>query len=74
MTITEAQQLKAGDTVTWTDPDDGLCSRTETITAIEIYAEDDEYFEDTMIHIDFADDGEVECFAAELSPGTLTGK
>ena len=61
MTIKEVKQLHNGDEVFWSDPDDGICSRTITIQSIKIDAPNE------IISI-YGNDGDyLQCFAHELS-------
>lgn len=50
---------KAGDHVTWTDPDDGVCSRTGVLTKAD-------YFNDSELRIAFSDGWEAEVCESEL--------
>lgn len=59
MILREVGNLIPGDEVQWTDPDDGLCSRTYTISQIEIEGE--------IVKIWDRDGSYLECFASELS-------
>lgn len=59
MTDSEIDQLHSGDEVFWTDPDDGACSRTYTISTIKVSGE--------VVTITDRDGSTLECFAHELS-------
>ena len=59
MKIKYIEQLQSGDEVTWTDPDDGICSRTMVISSIEING--------NIICIRDRDGNYLECFPSELS-------
>ena len=37
MTMMEARKLKAGDLVTWKDPDDGACSDTFVLRSVRVH-------------------------------------
>lgn len=39
MVLKTVKQLRPGDEVHWTDPDDGECGRAYTIASIEIFPE-----------------------------------
>lgn len=54
------KHIHAGDTVTWNDPDESRCSRTDVIQEI-VYGEDDTAW------IQWMDGSEVEVFLSELS-------
>lgn len=60
MTIEQVKHLHTGDEVFWTDPDQGLCSKTITIQTIEVR-------DCRSIVIIGTDGSELECFASELS-------
>lgn len=55
-----AMKLRPGDTVFWTDPDDGACSRLYKIKAIE-------HRDDDTVKITDIDGSVLECYEAELS-------
>lgn len=59
MTRAELKQLRNGDEVFWTDPDDGACSRHITIQTITINGE--------VVCITGKDGSYLECLAEELS-------
>lgn len=59
MTKTQIKKLHSGDEVYWTDPDDGLCSRTLTIQSIEVKGD--------IVRIQDKSGDVLECFAKELS-------
>ena len=59
MKIKQIAQLRPGDEVFWTDPDNGLCSRIYHIAHIEIKHD--------LISITDKDGSHLECFASELS-------
>lgn len=67
MTIAQARELKPGDTVTWNDPDHGICSHTGPLLYIDIPPFDPDEGDDVIIALAFENGGEVECFAHELS-------
>jgi hypothetical protein len=52
--------LQPGDEITWNDPDEGLCSKTQTISFIE-------YKDNDIVFIRFIDGSELECFLSEIS-------
>jgi len=63
MTLKEANKLRRGDEVYWTDPDDDLCSRAMVIKEIEISIDGD-----MDVACIIAYDGyELECPIEELS-------
>lgn len=59
MTFTEVKRLHPGDEVLWTDPDDGVCSKTITILKITVNGD--------VVCITGTDGSDLECFARELS-------
>lgn len=61
--------LAPGDEVTWTDPDDGACSRTLTIGTIEWLESSPNPIRDDedVLRIVDTEGGELECFGRELS-------
>ena len=59
MTDLEISQLHNGDEVFWTDPEDGICSRIYTISAIKVSGD--------VVSIRDYDGSCLECFAHELS-------
>jgi len=59
MTVKQLKKLRTGDEVFWTDPDNGICSRTLTISSIEVMG--------TVVTIVDTDGDTLECFARELS-------
>jgi len=68
MKLAEVRKLHNGDEVFWTDPDDGLTSRTIKIQSIKVLAPNDgEEYGDEVICIYGKDGDELECFAHELS-------
>jgi len=56
--------LQNGDDVFWKDPDDGLCSRTYTVSTIEYHGIRGD--DGCIIRITDVDGNELECFAHEL--------
>ena len=59
MSLKNFKKLQAGDEVHWTDPDQGLCSKTIKILAIEKVGN---------VAIIAGDDGSMlQCYARELS-------
>lgn len=58
MTGREAAKLRKGDTVTWIDPDDDVCTYTGVIKRLHFHGE--------IITITFEDDHVVGCLAHEL--------
>jgi hypothetical protein len=64
MTVEQIRQLRPGDEVFWNDPDQGLCSRTVKVSAIEIYNEEDG---DCSMLITSPDGDDLACFASELA-------
>lgn len=59
MTKSQVKKLHPGDEVHWTDPDEGLCSRTMTIQSIEVKGD--------IVCIQDKNGDVLECFAKELS-------
>lgn len=59
MNLSTAKQLQRGDEVTWTDPNNGECSRTLTINMISVTGD--------VVRIVDTDGEYLECFASELS-------
>lgn len=60
MDINAVKELRPGDTVHWSDPDEGLCSKDIKIKSIEIRQD-----LKTVILVDESD-AVLECFAGEL--------
>lgn len=60
MKISQIKKLHNGDTVFWTDPDDGLCSDNYIIGTIK-------YLGEGVVSIIGKDGRHLECFARELS-------
>lgn len=59
MQIRYIEQLRPGDEVTWTDPDNDECSRSMIISSIEI--------KEDFVCITDRDGNYLECFPSELS-------
>ena len=59
MTFRDAQKLKSGDKVFWTDPDDGLCSRVVRVEAARVVGE--------FVYLKDEDGSELQAFPHELS-------
>ena len=66
MTVSKVKQLHSRDQVTWNDPDQGLCSRTDYILDIEV-TPGFRNARQCPVFIRWIDGGELECFASELS-------
>ena len=58
MTLSEAKDLRPGDEVYWTDPDDGKCSGYWQIKSVQVRG--------TIVTIQDLDDSVLDCFAPEL--------
>lgn len=72
MTVKEARDLKPGDEVLWTDPDDGgdpdrSCTRWGAIKHIHIPPMEESDGFDTIISITWCDDSCLEAYACELT-------
>jgi hypothetical protein len=59
MRVTDVKKLHRGDEVYWNDPDEGTCSRTLKILAIEVTG--------NVVCITEKDGSMVECYARELA-------
>ncbi len=59
MKLSQVRKLRPNDEVTWNDPDDGICSKTDKILEIEIKGD--------IVCITWMDGSYLECFARELS-------
>ena len=59
MKFESVRKLRSGDEVTWNDPDGGYCSKTVTISSIEIKGH--------TVCITDTNGGYLECFPKELS-------
>ena len=59
MTPKQAKQLRPGDKVHWEDPDDGVCSRTMTLTSIDIFGD--------VVQLTDTEGDFLECYVEELS-------
>jgi hypothetical protein len=57
--LKDVKKLEPGDEVTWNDPDDGACTRTDTIGSIELHGD--------IVRITWRDGSDLECWAHELS-------
>ena len=59
MKMAQVRKLRPHDEVTWNDPDNGVCSRTDKILEIRINGD--------IVTIMWMDGAVLECFARELS-------
>lgn len=60
MTINDLKKLHSGDEITWNDPDDGICSRTEAIQSLDFKG-------DGVVGIHWLDGGYTEALTSEIS-------
>ena len=58
MCVDSIYDLHPGDTVTWHDPDNGICTKTITIRMIR--------YRDDMVQITDTDGDDLECLPEEL--------